>query len=263
MGTFGDTLRQAREDLGVSLVDAERETRISRRYLDALENENEGALPAAVYTRGFVRTYCRYLGLNAEGMLDLFGPRRALDDTVQVKAISADLQGTPSLPLRPVALVGGVVLALLLAAYLWSQYTSFVEGIGQLQTQPTSRNAPTPTFSAVGRSPSPSPSPGGALGSSLPPIVAGSPSPVAAPAPARGIALEVVAIERSWLEVWVDGRSVLTETVPAGVSRTFTAEQQVRLRVGNASAVQVVVNGVTQGPLGARGQAVDASWSRQ
>ncbi len=56
MGTFGDTLREAREDLGVSLADAERETRISRRYLEALESEDEAALPAGVYTRGFIRT---------------------------------------------------------------------------------------------------------------------------------------------------------------------------------------------------------------
>ena len=260
MGTFGDTLRQAREDLGVSLGDAERETRISRRYLEALETEDEAALPALVYTRGFIRTYCRYLGLNADGMLDLFGPRKALDQPVEVRPIPAELHTPSSMPVRPVVLVAGVVLALLLAGSLWSQYTSFVESVGQLQTAPTSRGA-TATVPAVARSPVPSPSPGASPGPFIPPIAAASPSPVAAPS--RGLTVEVTAIERSWLEVWVDGRSVLAETIQPGVTRSFAAEGQVRMRVGNAGGVQVTVNGVTQGPLGARGQAVDASWGRQ
>jgi cytoskeleton protein RodZ len=138
MGTFGDTLRQAREDLGVSLADAERETRISRRYLEALEAEDEAALPAGVYTRGFIRTYCHYLGLNADGMLDLFGPRKALDQPVVVRPIPAELHSSSSMPVRPLVLVAGLVLAVLLAGYLWSQYTSFVENVGQLQTAPIS-----------------------------------------------------------------------------------------------------------------------------
>ena len=262
MGTFGDTLRQAREDLGVSLADAERETRISRRYLEALETEDEAALPAGVYTRGFIRTYCQYLGLNPDGMLDLFGPRKALDQPVVVRPIPAELHSPSSMPMRPLVLVAGVVLAALLAGYLWSQYTSFVESVGQLQTAPTSRGA-TATVPAVVRSPGPSPSPiaGASPSSFIPPIAGASPSP--SPTPARGLVVEVVAIERSWLEVWVDGRSVLAETIQPGVTRSFTAEGQVRMRVGNAGGVQVTVNGVTQGPLGARGQAVDASWGRQ
>jgi len=259
MGTFGDTLRQAREDLGVSLADAERETRISRRYLEALETEAETALPAPVYTRGFIRTYCRYLGLNADGMLELFGPRKSLDQPVVVRPIPAELHTPSSMPVRPLVMVAGVVLAVLLAGYLWSQYTSFVESVGQLQTVPTSLGA-TATVPAAVRSPGPSPSPV-AGASPVAPIATRSPSP--SPTPARGLVVEVVAIERSWLEVWVDGRSVLAETLQPGLTRSFTAEGQVRMRVGNAGGVQVKVNGVTQGPLGARGQAVDASWGRQ
>lgn len=261
MGTFGDTLREAREDLGVSLADAERETRISRRYLEALEGEDEAALPAPVYTRGFIRTYCRYLGLNADGMLDLFGPRKALDQPVAVRPIPAELHTRSSMPVRPVVLVAGVVLALLLAGSLWSQYTSFVESVGQLETVPSSRGA-TATVPTGVRSPGPSPSPVAGASPFVPPIAAASPSPSPV-VPARGLAVDVVAIERSWLEVWVDGRSVLAETIQPGVTRSFAAEQQVRIRVGNAGGVQVTVNGATQGPLGARGQAVDASWGRQ
>src|SRR5207244_11216619 len=77
--TLGETLRQARLDKGVSLADAARDTRIRRAYLEALEAEDAASLPPAVYTRGFLRTYAEYLGLNAQALVDLYQPpaRRA------------------------------------------------------------------------------------------------------------------------------------------------------------------------------------------
>ena len=74
--------------------------------------------------------------------------------------------------------------------------------------------------------------------------------------------MEVRATERTWLAAWVDNQPVMAEEVPAGFTRTFTANQAVRMRVGNAVALSVVVNGVTQSALGARGQVIDASWGR-
>ncbi len=69
---LGETLQRARLARGVTLEEAERTTRISRRYLEALENENFGLLPAPVYARGFLRTYARYLGLEPSDLLPLF-----------------------------------------------------------------------------------------------------------------------------------------------------------------------------------------------
>jgi cytoskeleton protein RodZ len=72
MTPLGETLQRARLARGVTLEEAERTTRISRRYLEALENENFGLLPAPVYARGFLRTYARYLGLEPSDLLPLF-----------------------------------------------------------------------------------------------------------------------------------------------------------------------------------------------
>jgi cytoskeleton protein RodZ len=69
---LGETLQRARLARGVTLEEAERTTRISHRYLEALENENFGLLPAPVYARGFLRTYARYLGLEPTSLLPLF-----------------------------------------------------------------------------------------------------------------------------------------------------------------------------------------------
>ena len=72
MTPLGETLQRARLARGVTLKEAEAVTRISRRYLEALENENFGLLPAPVYARGFLRTYARYLGMEPADLLPLF-----------------------------------------------------------------------------------------------------------------------------------------------------------------------------------------------
>lgn len=69
---LGEVLRAARETKGVDLVRVERETKIRERYLAALESGDYRELPGAVYTRGFLRNYGKYLGLDPEYLLDLY-----------------------------------------------------------------------------------------------------------------------------------------------------------------------------------------------
>jgi transcriptional regulator with XRE-family HTH domain len=63
---LGSWLIRAREARGLTLEDAERDTRISRRYLQALEEERFEVIPAPVYARGFLRSYSQYLGLDPQ-----------------------------------------------------------------------------------------------------------------------------------------------------------------------------------------------------
>src|SRR3990172_3525565 len=58
-------LAEARTARGLTLHDVERDTRISSKYLQALEEGQIDTLPAPVYARAFMRTYAQYLGLNA------------------------------------------------------------------------------------------------------------------------------------------------------------------------------------------------------
>jgi cytoskeletal protein RodZ len=69
---LGETLRRARTAKGITIEDAERVTRIPRKYLEALELENFGILPAPVYARGFLRSYASYLGLEPKELLPFF-----------------------------------------------------------------------------------------------------------------------------------------------------------------------------------------------
>src|SRR4029079_4500987 len=72
MAELGNTLSRARRARGITLEDVERDTHVSKRYLNALETEDFTVFPAPVYARGFLRTYSRYLGLNPEELLRVF-----------------------------------------------------------------------------------------------------------------------------------------------------------------------------------------------
>src|SRR3990170_5082774 len=69
---LGETLQRARQARGITVEDAERATRIPRRYLEALEQENFAILPAPVYARGFLRSSSGYLGLAPAELLPFF-----------------------------------------------------------------------------------------------------------------------------------------------------------------------------------------------
>ncbi len=69
---LGETLRKARLEKNITFEDAERVTRIPRKYLEALELEDFGILPAPVYARGFLRSYSSYLGLEPKDLLPFF-----------------------------------------------------------------------------------------------------------------------------------------------------------------------------------------------
>ncbi len=67
---IGATLREARGRRKIDLVEVEAAIKIRIRYLQAMENEEWDALPGGAYTRGFIRTYAIYLGLDGERLAD-------------------------------------------------------------------------------------------------------------------------------------------------------------------------------------------------
>jgi hypothetical protein len=69
-GPIGSVFREARNRRKIDLSEVEAATRIRLRYLRAIENEEWGVLPGGVYTRGFIRTYASYLGLDGERLAD-------------------------------------------------------------------------------------------------------------------------------------------------------------------------------------------------
>lgn len=63
---MGQRLRDKRLAANLTPADVERDTRINRQYIEAIEGARWEELPAPVYARGFTRSYARYLGLDPE-----------------------------------------------------------------------------------------------------------------------------------------------------------------------------------------------------
>jgi cytoskeletal protein RodZ len=128
---LGEVLRAARESKGVDLPRVERETKIRERYLSALERGEYRELPGSVYTKGFLRNYGAYLGLDPEYLIDLY--------RLETSELRAE---RPTMPVSPRPLAGrrgrafvvtpGAVVAAILTllvggffAYLGYEFVNF------------------------------------------------------------------------------------------------------------------------------------------
>ena len=258
MRTLGETLRQARLNKGVSLAEAARDTRIRGGYLEALEAEDAAALPPAVYTRGFLRTYAEYLGLNPQAMVDLYQPVSRREASPPLRPAVPRVAIPRQVPVRPVLVGFGVLIGLATLVYAWTWYQDVQAAVRQEQgVRPVARvGTPTtlvrqPTAFPIILSPSPSPSPTATPEPTLSP----SPTPVLA-----GILLEFRTTARVYVEAAVDGKRVLAETLAAGSQRTLPfAKESIVLRASNGSALDITVNGARQ-PAQSTSEPVEFTW---
>lgn len=69
---FGTLLRRARERSGLALADVADKTRISPRWIRALEDAQLDILPAPVFVSGYLRTYARLVGLDGQDLLERY-----------------------------------------------------------------------------------------------------------------------------------------------------------------------------------------------
>ena len=116
---FGEYLRRERELRGVTLEEISAATRISIRFLEAIESEELSKLPGGIFTRSFVRTYARFLGLDEERVLtdcQLAGKQKPEVDIRRITANRARQNGAAlrtrviGLAVAAVLLTGGYAL---------------------------------------------------------------------------------------------------------------------------------------------------------
>jgi cytoskeleton protein RodZ len=72
---IGRRLRAQREALGISLETAEEETKIRRKYLEALEAGRTADIPGEAYLKGFLRSYANFLGLDGQALVEEYKQR--------------------------------------------------------------------------------------------------------------------------------------------------------------------------------------------
>lgn len=68
MKDIGNFLRERREARGISLIEAEKDSKIRKKYLQALEEGNLNLIPGKTYIIGYLRNYSKYLGIDEENI---------------------------------------------------------------------------------------------------------------------------------------------------------------------------------------------------
>jgi cytoskeletal protein RodZ len=87
-----------------------------------------------------------------------------------------------------------------------------------------------------------------------------TPTPAVTPTPVAPLTLSLHFLRTCWLRVIVDGKMVFEGTLQPGSIRTWTAQQFITVRLGNAGGVDVIFNGKNEGVAGRPGEVVDRTY---
>ncbi len=229
MASFGEKLRLEREMRGVSLREIADATKISVRFLRALEEDRVDVLPGGLFPRAFVKQYALFLGLDAEKLAADFTHAHA----------EAPVERRPVVPVesrRPLVTSRQVLLVLALVVV--------VLALRRTGSEPDKRARMPPPASPV-------------AASAVLPTDRVYPSPTALPAaatPRDGLVLSLTAQQECWVEVRADGATVINRVLAEGETQTLEARGEIVLSVGNAGGLRVRVNDRPALPLGRSGE---------
>jgi cytoskeleton protein RodZ len=274
--SFGTWLRRQREVRDISLREIADASKIGLRYLEAFEQDRFDALPAVVFAKGFLREYSKYVGLDADEVINHFlaayeANRPESPEETGVKAV-AEPSNQWLYNLLLFVAVGAILVLIALVAFKAERKRAeqptapaAVSPQATASPSPASEFAPStvPATEAVPE-PAPEASPETA-GSIQPPTtepaatepatteaaaepvpVAEPPSPEPAPALAPSTAPVLVTldfIDNCWVEARVDGTRRASQEFARGESVRLEAQEAVELTLGNAAGVRILVNG--------------------
>jgi cytoskeletal protein RodZ len=213
MFDIGASLREARARRGFSLDDVTSGLRIRERYVTALEEERWELMPAEAYTKGFLRMYAEFLGLDGTLYIDEYNERfAARDDEPFVREPLAPEKTRRRILFRTIVAVvtiGAAVAALNLF------------GSGGASATHVANAAPP-----------------------LKPTVLARPAavPVRSTAPKPAVALVRAVTSRSWLSVRIggaNGKEIFRGFLNRGHHLSYGLRRNVWLRIGRPQALAI------------------------
>jgi cytoskeletal protein RodZ len=262
---IGLQLRMRREMLSLTLGEIERHTRMRAQFMEALEKGDIDELPSPVQTRGMLTNYASFLDLDVDALLLRFADALQARRRERHPEATARKREQPDIPesLPPLRryiagdLVFGIGMVLLLIAFsVWGisrviALQSEQEAEVQVEEEgpsisealigtPVENVTPEVTLIPVEDTPIPG-LPGGTF-------------EIPTQAANVNVQVNIVAIERAYLHVVVDGEEAFNgRTIPGNVY-PFDAEQSVEVLTGNGAALRVIYNQRDMGLLGGFGQ---------
>jgi cytoskeleton protein RodZ len=266
---IGEDMQKAREALGLSLADVERQIRIREYYLFAIEQGNFDDLPSTVQGRGMIGNYAAFLNLNSETFLARFAEvlqQKRLENLPEAQA------GIP-LPQRPekqkitgfkrllsadLIFMGGIFLAIFVFI-VWGAFQLL--GVGGNGTTATV----IPISDLLLSSGTPTPGENVSIETVVPTAIINNLSIFTPNASQEGtqtaanndpIQLTIAANRRAYLKVTVDGKTVFLGRITPGTVYNYSGKTKINVVCGDASAIQIYYNKTYLGSLGITGQVV-------
>jgi cytoskeletal protein RodZ len=254
MTNFGASFKKAREFRGITLDQIAKETRISTRFLAAIENEEFHLLPGGVFNRGFIRTFAERVGLDPDEALADYERLVSAGEPNDVQSATHDASTRRERHLYPAAVA---ILALAIGIFYFVTRES--QPVQTATAPPISKPAPPvqqpPPPPVAAPETTPDATPVAVAEQTPPPTVVSAAAQAPAPAPAQAMTLDIEAHEKTWIKVTSDGTSVIAgEVLEPGMTRKFTAENSIYISVGNAAGLTLKINDKVLKPLGKSGQ---------
>lgn len=231
VGQLGDTLRERRVTLGISIEQAESATRIRARLLAALEEGDYDRLPNAGYVRGYVSSYARFLELDPLPLLAMYKAETGAGRFHELNLPQIDEAVVPTgqqhaVPWR--AAVAVVLVVALVSLSIWA-VTRIFRGPEPLRPEPAAV-----TTSSV--------EPAQTDETTAPAKVTPAPKPAVEVQPFT-LKVSVASDGASWLEITVDGKQAYAGTLTGGQSKEFEVAETATVLIGKPSVVTVYRDG--------------------
>ncbi|MCY4586559.1 MAG: DUF4115 domain-containing protein [Bryobacterales bacterium] len=248
-GNFGECLRDERESRGITLQEISARTRISVRFLTAIEEEEFGILPGGIFSLGFVRQYAHHVGLDSDAVAECFKTltHPATPDTFSWEE-NRDDHGSTWVECivdraREYQITGPIIVTMLLSfivgAVMWMQWDSD-SSLATIDQSLFEEGRPSPELPST---------PAGAASPTTVDV-----RPYVENKPVKAVNVRLSISETVWIRALADGERVFQRTFHPGESRQVEADEHVSLLVGNAGGVSLSLNGKPIPPIGSSGQ---------
>jgi len=254
METAGARLKKLRLEKGISLEEVQKKTKIHPDILKSIEEDSLVNLNP-VYIKGFVKIYCKFLGVAPEEYLSGYKDNGSVITVKPQETNRRSFRGSGSKDqiFKPQTIVIAVSVIVLLFLSL---------GVVNLVKFISSKAAHSRKSQA--RLVLPKPKPAKKVKISRPKTVPVSgaaekrseivPPAVSAENPEPGVRIGLHALDDCWVQARLDGKIIFQNILKKGRFESWSAKDKVELALGSAGGVRLEVNGKLIPSLGRRGQ---------
>jgi hypothetical protein len=112
MNQIGPVFKEARKKADKSIDDASKETKIAKKYLIAIENENFEIFPGETYLIGFLRNYAQFLGLDSDEIILKYKDFKIQEHPAPIEQLIARPKSTKNILLISIIIVIAISVSL-------------------------------------------------------------------------------------------------------------------------------------------------------